>query len=370
MAEEWAEPSVFSKAANDELPGDYFGCLKHRDADALEKYELWIDQFGSQMEMRHLRALIAVAEEMHFGRAAERLHLSQPPVSLAIKELETELGVRLFDRTSRRMELTRAGEEVLRDARAVLARIEGMRQHARSAASGHAGSLSIGFISTAAYTFLPKVLRNFTQDFPKTELTLLESTTDQIVADLEKGTLDLGCAFSSSQLPACLTYRTTSREPLVAVLPANHALAKLPKVPVERLANERFLVFERHIGPMMFDNVVSVCMRHGFSPKIFPTRAMNTVVSLVAGGMGVALVPMSIKVMHREGVVYLPLRGEPTLIESGVMWRTEDDSPALASLLAYLPRNRQIPEEPLATNAATASGQVKEKNLRLPRIVQ
>jgi DNA-binding transcriptional LysR family regulator len=289
------------------------------------------------MEIRHLRVFAAVAEEMHFGRAAERLHLSHPPVSLAIKELETELGVRLFERTSRKMELTHAGEEVLRDARAVLARIEGMRQHARCAASGHAGSLSIGFISTAAYTFLPEVLRGFTQDFPKTKLTLLESTTDRIVADLDRGALDLGCAFPSSQLPASLTYRITSLEPLVAVLPAKHALAELTTVPVEQLANEQFLVFERYIGPLMFDSVVSVCMRHGFSPKLFPARAMNTVVSLVAGGMGVALVPMSVKVMHREGVVYRPLRGEPTLIESGVMWRAEDDSPALVSLLGYLP---------------------------------
>jgi DNA-binding transcriptional LysR family regulator len=156
----------------------------------------------------------------------------------------------------------------------------------------------------------------------------------------------------------------------VAVLPANHALAKLATVPVERLANERFLVFERHIGPLMFDNVVSVCMRHGFSPKIFPTRAMNTVVSLVAGGMGVALVPMSVKVMHREGVVYLPLRGEPTFIESGVMWRKEDDSRALASLLGYLPRDRQTLEEPLATGPGMASGQVEQENLCFSSIVQ
>jgi DNA-binding transcriptional LysR family regulator len=290
------------------------------------------------MELRHLRCLVAVAEELHFGRAAKRLHLSQPPVSLAIKELEAELGLRLFERTSRHIQLTPGGEEALRDARAVLARTESMRQHAGNAARGHGGSLSVGFISLAAYSFLPDVLRRFTTDFPEVRISLHESTTDQILGDLESGTLDVGCIFASPLLPATLTYRATNRDPLIIALPAQHRLAHLARVPLERLADEQFLTFERHFGPMMFDTVVSTCMRHGFSPRIFPARQMHTIVSLVSGGIGVALVPACVEVLHREGVVYRPLRGDRTPVETGVAWRTEDDAPAMRAFIGYLPK--------------------------------
>ena len=292
------------------------------------------------MELRHLRCLVAVAEELHFGRAASRLNLSQPPVSLAIKELETELGLRLFDRTSRSIQLTSGGVEALRDARAVLARIESMRQHARSAAHGHGGSLSIGFISVAAYSFLPGMLRRFTGDFPDVRISLHESTTDQVLGDLESGVLDVGCIFASPLLPSTLTYQATNRDPLIVVLPEHHRLAGLARIPLERLADEQFLTFERHFGPMMFDMVVSTCMRHGFSPRIFPARQMHTIVSLVSGGIGVALVPACVEVMHREGVVYRPLRGDRTLVETGVAWRSEDDSPAVLEMIRYLPKLR------------------------------
>jgi DNA-binding transcriptional LysR family regulator len=290
------------------------------------------------MELRHLRCLVAVAEELHFGRAAKRLHLSQPPVSLAIKELETELGLRLFERTSRHIQLTPGGEEALRDARAVLARTESMRQHAGNAARSHAGSLSVGFISLAAYSFLPDVLRRFTTDFPEVRISLHESTTDQILGDLESGTLDVGCIFASPLLPATLTYRVTNRDPLIIALPQQHRLAHLARVPLERLADEQFLTFERHFGPMIFDTVVSTCMRHGFSPRIFSARQMHTIVSLVSGGIGVALVPACVEVLHREGVVYRPLRGDRTLVETGVAWRTEDDAPAVRAFIGYLPK--------------------------------
>ncbi len=292
------------------------------------------------MELRHLRCFVAVAEELHFGRAAKRLHLSQPPVSLAIKELEIELGLRLFERTSRHIQLTSGGEEALRDARAVLARTESMRQHARDAGHGHGGSLSIGFISLATFSFLPSVLRRFTSDFPRVRISLHESTTDQMLGNLESGALDVGCIFTSPLLPATLTYQATHREPLIIALPERHPLARMARVPLERLAGEQFLTFERHFGPMMFDTVVSTCMRHGFSPRIFPARQMHTIVSLVSGGIGVALVPACVEVLHREGVVYRPLRGDRTLVETGVAWRSEDDSPAVREFVRYLPKVR------------------------------
>lgn len=289
------------------------------------------------MELRHLRCLVAVAETLHFGRAAARLNLSQPPVSQAIKELEAELGVRLFERSSRRITLTPAGDEALRDARAVLARTEALRSRSRDAAAGQAGRLAIGFISLAAYAYLPEVLRRFTADHPRVTLALQESTTDQMLADLDSGALDIGCLFASPTLPPTLAYQATNRDPLIVALPEAHPLAALQAVPLERLAGEQFLAFERHHGPLMFDAMVSACMRHGFSPRIFAARQMNTIVSLVSGGIGVALVPACVQVLHREGVVYRPLAGEATPVEHGAAWRRDDDSPLLRAFVAGLP---------------------------------
>jgi DNA-binding transcriptional LysR family regulator len=292
------------------------------------------------MEMRHLRCLVAVAEELHFGRAARRLNLSQPPVSLAIKELEQELGVRLFERSSRQIALTREGEVVLRDARAVLARTASLRQHAQDAGRGMGGTLALGFISLATYSYLPSLVERFTRDFPDVRLGLHESTTDEILAALENASIDVGCLFASPGLPSGLRYEATSREALVIALPEQHPMARLTRIPLERLANERFLAFERHFGPMMFDTVVSACMRHGFSPRIFPARQMHTIVSLVAGGLGVALVPHSVQVFQRAGVVFRPLRGDRITVETGVAWRASDDAPLVTEFLRTVPRLR------------------------------
>ena len=288
--------------------------------------------------MRHLRCLIAVAEELHFGRAATRLNISQPPVSLAIKELEAELGVTLFERNSRRIVLTRQGEEAVHDARAVLARTELLKRRAHDSAQGQSGTLSLGFISLAPYSFLPGALRRFMADFPKVKVALLESTTDQILGELEIGALDLGFIFASPGMSKTLAYRALQRDALIVALPDKHPLAKSAQVPLEKLAHERFLGFERHYGPMIFDAMVATCMRHGFSPDLVPARQMHTIVSLVSGGLGVALVPASVKAMPREGVVYRPIRGERTLVETGAAWREADESSLVQVFMDYLPR--------------------------------
>ena len=222
------------------------------------------------MDMRHLRCFVAVSEELHFGRAAARLHLTQPPVSLAIKELEEELGVKLLERTSRRIALTKAGENALHDARAVLAGADTMLRRARVAAQGLMGSLSIGFISLPAYSFLPSSLNTFTKDYQHVKINLQEGTTDQMLRDVESGTLDVGLVFRIADLPAALDSRLVHREPLVVALPESHPLAAGSRVAIEKLSEERFLGFERHQGPLMFDAIVATCMRHGFSPKLFP----------------------------------------------------------------------------------------------------
>lgn len=296
------------------------------------------------MDMRHLRCFIAVAEELHFGRAAQRLHLTQPPVSLAIKELEEELGVSLLERTSRRIAITKAGQEALRDARAVLAAADAMRTRARESAQGLTGSVSIGFISLPAYSFLPPMLKAFTEDYGRVKVTLQEGITSQIIHDVENGTTDIGMVFRTPDLPSSLNARLVQSEPLVVALPEAHLLAGGRRIALDKLSHERFLGFERHFGPLMFDAIVATCMRHGFSPKLFHARQMHTIVGLVSAGMGVALVPDSVRVLHREGVVYRGMKGEATVVETIVIWRRSDDSPLVKALLTYLPSMKQSVE--------------------------
>ncbi|BEP39408.1 LysR family transcriptional regulator (plasmid) [Variovorax sp. V59] len=289
------------------------------------------------MEIRHLRCLVAVAEELHFGRAAQRLNLSQPPVSLAIKEMEEELGVTLFERTSRRIAITRAGDEALRDARAVLLGMDTLRRRAQEAAAGLMGSISIGFISLPAYSFLPRVLRQFSDENERAEIALWEGTTDQIIGDVESGRLDVGLVLQPSSMPASLGSRLVQKDALVLAMPEAHPLVRPGSIALEKFSGERFLGFERHFGPQVFDAIVATCMRRGFSPRLFPARQMHTIVSLVSGGLGVALVPACVKALHREGVAYRSLKGEKTYIDTLAVWRKADDSPLVRALLALLP---------------------------------
>lgn len=292
-----------------------------------------------QIDLRHLRAFITVAEELHFGHAAERLNLSQPPVSAAIKELEDQLGLLLFKRTSRRIELTREGSALLLDARAILHRVDILSENASKIAQGIVGTLAVGTTSLSIFSFLPQVLRRFNQDYPDVQIKITEATSDHIVKELEKGTIDVGCMFTMPLKVQGLTYRPIGRDLLMLALPANHSAAKLERVPLELLAEEKFLVFERESGPLMFDSMVELCMRHGFSPKTFTARFMSTILSLVSANMGVALVPECSRTFQREGTVYRPLQGPSSVVEHGAAWRTEDDSPVLRAFLRYLPED-------------------------------
>ena len=220
----------------------------------------------------------------------------------------------------------------------MLARADLLKRRARDSAQGQSGALAIGFISLAAYSFLPDSLRRFMADYPKVKVALHESTTDQMLAELEIGALDLGLIFASPGMSPTLAYRPTQREALILALPEHHPQAKSSQVALEKLAHERFLGFERHYGPMIFDAMVATCMRHGFSPELFPARQMHTIVSLVSGGIGVALVPASVKALHREGVVYRNIKGERTLVETGAAWRQADDSTLVQAFVEYLPR--------------------------------
>jgi DNA-binding transcriptional LysR family regulator len=277
------------------------------------------------MELRHLRYFVTVAEELHFGRAAAKLHISQPPLSMQIRALEDELGVVLLKRTQRQVALTQAGNALLQEARQILARVEQAVLVTRRAGRGEIGELSVGFISVADYNVLPVVLREFRRRYPLVNLNLREATTDAQVRDLVAGRLDVGFVLPPMAEPA-LESVPILREPLIVALPEKHPLARKPgKLALEKLKDAPFILFPRPYAPGL-----SCCKAAGFSPRVEQEAIqMQTIVSLVSAELGVALIPASLTHLRRTGVVYKSLRHGSPLTEIHLAWRRGDELPAL-----------------------------------------
>ena len=298
------------------------------------------------MELRHLRYFVTLAEELHFGRAARRLHLSQPPLSMQIKALETEIGTQLLARTRRHVELTTAGAVFLREAREILSRVEQATASARRAGRGEIGELSVGFVTIADYSVLPRVLSEFRTQHPAVRLTLREATTDAQLRDLSEQRIDIGFLLAPIQDEG-LTTRPLLREPLVAALPHNHVLARgRAALSLSRLADLPFILFPRHMAPGLYDDVVGFCRRAGFIPRVEQEAVqMQTIISLVSAGLGVALIPGSMRNLGRSGVVYRALREKSPQTELLVAWRKGDSAPPLHRFLECLARVvKQMPK--------------------------
>jgi DNA-binding transcriptional LysR family regulator len=267
------------------------------------------------MELRHLRYFVTLAEELHFGRAAAKLHISQPPLSMQIRALEEELGVTLLNRTQRQVSLTQAGTALLGEARHILARVEQAVLMTKRAGRGEIGELVIGFISVADYNVLPLVLREFRRRFPLVNLTLRESTTDAQTRDLAAGRIDVGFVLPPIGDPS-LESISILREPLIAALPERHPLARKPgKLALEKLKDAPFILFARPFAPGLYDAQEAI--------------QMQTIVSLVSAELGVALIPASLTNLKRTGVVYKFLKAGSPLTDIHLVWRRGDDLPAL-----------------------------------------
>jgi DNA-binding transcriptional LysR family regulator len=286
------------------------------------------------MDLRRLRYFVTVAEELHFGRAAEKLHMSQPPLSIQIRALEEELGVTLLNRTQRHVALTQAGHALLQEARKILAQVEQAVLTTRRAGRGEIGELALGFISVADYNVLPIVLREFRRRFPLVNLSLRESTTDVQIEDLAAGRIDVGFVLPPISAPGIVS-AAILREPLIAALPQRHPLAARPgKIPLSALATSPFILFPRRMAPGLYDAVVSFCRAAGFSPQVGQEAVqMQTIVSLVSAELGVALIPRSLENLQRTGVVYRALRERSPAIEIHLAWRHADTLPALRLFL-------------------------------------
>ncbi|MBD2020890.1 LysR family transcriptional regulator [Leptolyngbya sp. FACHB-36] len=273
------------------------------------------------MELRHLHYFIAVAEELNFSRAADRLHMAQPPLSQQIRQLEQELGFQVFHRTKRRVQLTEAGQAFLVEARQVLQHLDQAVQTGRQASRGEVGQLAIGFVSSTAYNILPPILQSFRRQVPDVTLELRELTTREQLQALLEGKLDIGFVRPPVEEPELAT-AVIFREPLMVALPEFHALQKRAKVPVRSLSNEPFILFPRAIAPGLYDPIISLCLQAGFSPRVVQEAIqMQTIVSLVAAEMGVAIVPLSLRNLQRQGVIYKPLQESTPMVEIVMIWR-------------------------------------------------
>jgi DNA-binding transcriptional LysR family regulator len=292
---------------------------------------LRFDTGVESMELRKLRYFTVLAEELHFGRAAQRLHITQPPLSMAIQSLEEELQVRLFVRSPRRVTLTHAGGTFLEQARTLLARADDAVELARAADRGEVGRLRVGFMSASIYTLLPPLLRDFAARYPGVKLELRELTMPQQFVLLRNGEIDVGFVRPPVE-DAELDCETVLTEALVVALPRGHRLTKLRRIPARRLASESFVMFQRQPGLVLHHLVLRFCLQHGFTPRtVQEATQSHAVVGLVSAGIGVALVPDSIQSTRVRGVEYRPLQEKSPPVATALAWRREDASPALAA---------------------------------------
>lgn len=296
------------------------------------------------MELRHLRYFIAVAEELHFGRAALALGISQPPLSQQIQALEQEVGARLFERTNRRVELSEAGRLFLEEARRVLIQVDKAADVARRAQLGELGELKIGFTSSAPFnSTIPQALFTFRQRFPAVHLNLREMSSTQVADALVDEVIEVGI-MRPLPLPETLTQIELSREPLVAVLSSKHPLAHGTEqgLFLASLAAQLFVFFPRSYGSGLYAQLLSLARDAGFSPH-FAQEAGEamTIIGLVAAGLGVSVLPASYQRMRIDGVVYRPLLDPAAVSAVWLVQRKNQRSPMAKAFVALLTQDAE-----------------------------
>jgi DNA-binding transcriptional LysR family regulator len=263
-----------------------------------------------------------------FVRAARRLNISQPPLSIQIPALEIGLGTSLFTRDRRNVALTPAGQVLLTEARRILLQLDHARNLVQRAGRGEVGKLAIGFITPVEYNVLPNLLREFGRRYPGILLMLRETMSDQQLAELDSDMLDIGLLTAPVDRPT-IEWRAIWRERIVVAVPARHDFARSTSIPLRRLAKEDFIMFPRSIVPALYDDIMRFCRRGGFSLKIVQEAAQSqTIISLVSAGIGLAIVPASIQGLRRPGVTYRPFREPSPSVETVIAYKK--DRPSLA----------------------------------------
>ena len=297
----------------------------------------------STIELRLWRQFVAVAEELHFARAALRLHMTQPPLTQAIAHLEQLLLVRLFDRSTRSVQLTPAGTALLPEARELLARAQALPAYARASADGEAGRLRLAFVSTVGFDLLPRWVLAFREQYPKVQLELIEATGDVQLQALERGEIDAGFMLHSPGFaPPGLACQRIARDPLVLAVPEQSELAGKATLTLKDLLGQPLVIFPRRILPSLYDAIFAMYHAAGQLPRVAQEAIqMQTIVNLVSAGLGVAWVTDSVRQFRRPGVVYRAVKGGKGQAvpgcETSLVWTAGAARPALLRFMAFAP---------------------------------
>ena len=297
------------------------------------------------IELRLWRQFLAVADALHFGRAAVQLHMTQPPLTQAIAQLEMLLGVQLFNRTKRSVQLTVAGAALVPEARDLLARAQALPRLARANADGEVGRLRLAFVSTVGFDLLPRWVRVFRERYPGVQLELIEATGDVQQSALERGEIDAGFVLHApGVVPPGLQRLLIASEALVVALPEQHPLANvsgLPHLTLAQVLAEPLVIFPRRIVPSLHDAILALYHAAGVNPQVAQEAIqMQTIVNLVSAGLGLAWVPDSVRQFQRSGVVYRAVqtvRGSETpMCETSLVWAQTNVNPVLQRFVAVI----------------------------------
>jgi DNA-binding transcriptional LysR family regulator len=289
------------------------------------------------VELRLYRYFVTLAETLHFGRAAAMHGIAQPPFSQQIQKLERELGTLLLRRSNRHVELTDAGSVFLGEARRTLAAAERAERAARLAGEGRTGRIAIGMISSASYEdMISAIVRRMGQRYPSVDIALLEMTTPQQLQALQSGEVQIGFVRPPIFEASYSTF-TVRREPLLLALPSTHRMAAESEIELRSLARDPWVMLPSDMGLGFYEQVIGVCKKAGFTPEAHQVATqIHTMISLVAAGLGVTLVPASVSSMRRTGIVYRRLKDKPEPVETIAVWMPARLSPLLENLLGII----------------------------------
>ena len=295
------------------------------------------------MELRHLRYFISVAENQGFGRAALALNVSQSAISEQIADLESELGLALFDRQHRQIRLTVPGEQFLEDAKSVIAVANRAISNVQKSQHGEIGTLTIGFFVGGTGSFFPRIIRKFRGRYENIHVSLVESTPAVQHRALLAGTIDIGFTRPVPPAQASLLHSEhLQTEPLYAVLPVTHALARKKSIAIRELAEDSFVLNDRRLSPVVFDKVFSLFAQAEITPRLGATASVGSgVIALVEAGEGVAILPQGSRSLGSEGIAFVPLTDTGAFVDLVVAWSVEHENPAVKSFLDLLRKQRK-----------------------------
>ena len=298
------------------------------------------------IDLRHLRYFLAVAEELHFGHAALRLHMAQPPLSQQIRALEAEIGHPLFIRSSRSVKLTPAGKALMDRARRTLLKVDDDVEAVRRVARGEVGELHVGFVGSAMLTSLPAILGKYRRLYPRVRLRLDEFHTSQLIEAMLDGSIDVSLARDTGT-PEGLIVERAMVEPFIAVVPKGHPLARRRSIPIAQLRDEPFVFFPRSAGSYAWENTIRLCEQHGFRPNIVQEAPQwLTIVRLVGAGLGVTIMPASVGKIVSPAVVCRKLSPSGGGTSIDLVYRTDQTSPLVKAFVTLSRNSLRAPERP------------------------